>query len=229
VLGISAALANGTEPRAYHHRWPLPVGATMLLLTFAALFPWAIRNHKVLGEWIWTSTNAGITSYDGFNPDATGASDQSFVAAMPHLRRMNETQRDRYLASEARQFVREHPVAALQLAGAKIVRTWSPRPLSSEFSQPLYVAAALTFAIPFDLLVFIGLLQPRLRRSVKLFLVAPAVYLTLAAAMSVGSLRYRIPAEVPISIVAASALESVISRASNGIAANDGADKTAGS
>jgi len=29
----------------------------------------------VLGRWIWTSTNAGFTAYDGFNPDATGASE----------------------------------------------------------------------------------------------------------------------------------------------------------
>ena len=36
-------------------------GTSMLLLTILMLLPWAIRNHRVLGQWVWTSTNAGIT------------------------------------------------------------------------------------------------------------------------------------------------------------------------
>jgi hypothetical protein len=37
-------------------------------------------------------------------------------------------------------------------------------------------------------------------------LMLPAVYFTLLHALSVGSLRYRIPAEVPMAVIAASAL-----------------------
>jgi len=212
MLGIVAALVNRGAGSAYHRRWPLPVGTTLLLLTLAALFPWAARNHRVLGEWIWTSTNGGITSYDGFNPDATGASDQSFVRAMPQLRGMSESQRDRYLTNQAQQFVREHPRDAIRLMGEKVLRTWSPRPLSSEFSLPLYVAAALAYALPLDLLVILGLARGTLPRAAKLFLMAPAIYFTVAAALSVGSLRYRIPAEVPMCVVGASAIEPVLKR-----------------
>jgi 4-amino-4-deoxy-L-arabinose transferase-like glycosyltransferase len=212
MLGVLAAIANRADGPAYHRKWPLPVGTTMLLLTIAALLPWASRNHRVVGRWIWTSTNEGITRYDGFNPDATGASDQAFVAAMPQLRRMSETERDRYLAEQAQQFIRENPRRAIELAGEKILRTWSPRPMSSEFSRPLYVAAALAFSLPFDLLVILGLLRPTgLRKSAKLFLLSPAVYLTVAAAASVGSLRYRIPAEVPMSVLSAAGATSLVS------------------
>src|SRR5205823_4252176 len=206
LLGVLAAIVNRPTDPAYHRRWPLPVGTTLLLLTAAALLPWALRNHRVLGEWVWTSTNGGITSYDGFNPDATGASDQSFVAAMPQLRSMSETQRDHYLAEQAQQFVREHPREAVRLAGEKIARTWSPRPLSSEFSRPLYVAAALAYALPLDLLVILGLARGMVPRTFKLFLLSPAIYLTVAAALSVGSLRYRVPAEVPMCVVGACGL-----------------------
>ncbi len=79
--------------------WPLPVAATMLLFTGLALFPWAARNRWVVGAWVWTSTNAGITRYDGFNPDATGASDQRFVKWMPWTSDMTEVARSRYFAS----------------------------------------------------------------------------------------------------------------------------------
>jgi 4-amino-4-deoxy-L-arabinose transferase-like glycosyltransferase len=210
ALGVCAALVNRKEEPAYHRRWPLPVGTTMLLLTVATLLPWAMRNHRVVGAWVWTSTNGGITRYDGFNPDATGASDQSFVAAMPQLRRMSETQRDQYLAEQAQQYMRENPRRSIELAGAKTLRTWSPRPLSAGFSKPAYVAAAMAYSIPFDLLVILGLFQAqRLGKSLKLFLVSPAVYLTVAAAASVGSLRYRIPAEVPMSVLAAAGAGAV--------------------
>jgi hypothetical protein len=94
---VLASLAvNRETPEPYHRRWwALPVGTSMLILTVLVLAPWAMRNHRVVGRWIWTSTNAGITRYDGFNPDATGASDQSFVAAMPQLKSMTETERKR--------------------------------------------------------------------------------------------------------------------------------------
>lgn len=202
VLGLLGAIS---QKNAKHARWPLPVGATMVLLTVLLLLPWAYRNLRVVGEWVWTSTNGGITSYDGFNPDATGASDQTFVQAMPQLRGMSEIGRNHYLAEKAREYAWANPGRVWELTLAKLARTWSPRPLSNEFSRPLYVIGALAYSIPFDLLVIVGLCGIGLPRSAKMFLIAPALYLTLAAVASVGSLRYRIPAEVPLAIIAASA------------------------
>jgi hypothetical protein len=209
ILAVLGALATNrrAEP-AYHpgrRRLPrLPVGTSMLLLTILVLLPWAIRNQRVLGRWVWTSTNAGITRYDGFNPDATGASDQSFVAAMPHLRSMSETERNDYLAREANDFIRTRPLDSIKLVGAKVLRTWSPRPLSSEFSRTSYVIVAMAFSVPLFTLFVIGWLTSPVPATAKLFLASPAVYLTFAAVLSVGSLRYRIPAEVPMAVVAAS-------------------------
>ena len=225
VLGLAAVLVNRDPHHSPRRRWPFPLGATAILLTLAALTPWAFRNYHVLGTWIWTTTNSGFTAYDGFNPDATGGSDQRFVADMPHLANMTESERSTYLSEQARAFIRAHPQRAIELAGAKIARTWSPVPLSEEFSRPSYVAIALAFALPFDVLVLIGLCRSnrpkvetgisgafdsissrnRLPLAAKLLLMLPAVYLTVVHAMSVGSLRYRIPAEVPMAVVAASA------------------------
>lgn len=210
VLGVLAALLNRRSEEPYHSRWPLPVGTTMLLLTLIVLVPWAYRNHRVVGRWIWTSTNGGITSYDGFNPDASGASDQSFVAAMPQLRSMSEVERDQYLAGRASEFIRTNPQRSMELAAIKVARTWSPWPLSEQFSRPAYVIAASLFAVPFDLLVLFGLWGGKLPTSAKVFLIAPAVYLTVAAAASVGSLRYRIPAELPMAVIAAAAASAAV-------------------
>jgi len=186
------------------------VGTTMLLLTLAVLLPWGIRNRRVLGSWIWTATNGGITLYDGFNPDATGASDQSFVQSMPQLRGMNEEARSSYLSGLAKEFIRQQPLRAAQLAVVKAARTWSPVPLSQEYGGWKYRTVGLLYSLPLDVLVLVGLFRRApgggpLSRSAKAFLLIPAIYFTAVHMLSVGSLRYRIPAEAPMAVLAASA------------------------
>ena len=210
VLGVGAAFVNRGRGGPYHRRWPLPVGSTMLLLTVLVLLPWACRNRRVLGEWVWTTTNGGITLYDGLNPDATGASDQSFVQSMPELRGMDEYSRSRHLSERAKEFVRRQPLRAAELAVIKAARTWSPVPLSQEYGGWKYRTVGLLYSLPLDVLVLIGLFRsPRrggaLAPAVKVFLLLPAIYFTAVHMLSVGSLRYRIPAEPPMAVVAASA------------------------
>jgi 4-amino-4-deoxy-L-arabinose transferase-like glycosyltransferase len=205
VLGAGAALVGDRSPRGH---WPMPVMATMILLTAIVLFPWAARNRLELNDWIWTSTNDGITRYDGFNPNATGASDQRFVQWMPWLSDMSETARSRYLANLADHWIADHPLAALQLAVVKIGRTWSPVPLSESYgTRALYWYAGLIFGGMMDALIVVGLLWGKLPRAVKRFLLLPALYFTVSAALSVGSLRYLLPAQGSMAILAAAAME----------------------
>jgi hypothetical protein len=211
VLGILASLA--ARPRAgegvtFRPRWPFPVGTTMLLFTAAVLTPWAYRNSQVVGRWVWTTTNAGVTAYDGFNPDATGASDQLVLKALPQLRTMNEVERSDYLSARAERFVRDNPHRAADLALAKAGRTWSPIPLSDEYGNWRYRLAGFAYSVPLDLFVMIGLCRSDLRRSAKAVLLAPAVYFTLVHMASVGSLRYRIPVEPPLAVLAAAGIAS---------------------
>jgi hypothetical protein len=207
VLGCGAALANRTDiVKAPHKPWPLPVAATMLLVTLLAIFPWAARNRFVLGSWIWTATDAGITRYDGFNSDAVGDSNQSFVQFMPWTRDMTEVARSRYFAGLANEWIKDHPWDCLHLAAIKIARTWSPIPLSVQYGSRLsYTMAGFVYGVGFDLLLLAGLWKTVLPGAVKRLLLLPAVYFTIAAALSVGSLRYRVPGEGPMAILAASA------------------------
>ena len=210
VLGLSAAFVNRREGSPYHRRWPLPVGSTMLLLTVVVLLPWAYRNYRVLGAWVWTATNGGITAYDGLNPDATGASDQTFVQSMPELRAMGELGRSKALSDRAKEFVRQQPLRVAQLALVKAARTWSPVPLSQDYGGWKYRIVGLLYSLPLDVLVVIGLLRRSagggsLTRSAKAFLLLPAIYFTAVHMLTVGSLRYRIPAEPPMAVLAASA------------------------
>lgn len=210
LVPLGAVWMNLPSTRAYHPmRRALILSASSVVLSVAILLPWAIRNQRLLGHWVWTTTNSGITAYDGFNPQATGASNQSFLRnfAGADLKQMGEMQRSGYLRQLAWRYAISHPWRSVELGVNKIARTWSPMPLSNQFGgNSLYVAAALFYSIPFDLLVLIGLGRKTLHRSVKVFVLIPAIYFTLIHAMSVGSLRYRIPVEPAMAILAASAV-----------------------
>lgn len=210
LLGIGAVALNRPVDAPYHSspRRRRSIVAVVLLTSLVGLtlFPWALRNARVLHRWIWTDTNAGITLYDGYNPAATGASDQAFVRQMPELARMDEVERSDYLSGRARKFIDSHRARAIGLIGAKIARTWSPIPLSEQFSRPLYRLALLSYALPFDLLVIWGIVGTRLPRAGKVFLLLPAIYLTVVHALTIGSLRYRLPAEPALAVLAGAAL-----------------------
>lgn len=188
--------------------WPRRA-VVVAALTLFVLLPWAWRNHVVVGRWIWTATNSGFTMYDGFNPDATGASDQSFVAGMKStLAPMSETERSQHLNRLAWQFIHENPGRVIALTLAKVARTWSPIPLSREYGGNWkLVAVALIYTIPLFVLTLAGLWLAPMSRPVKLFLILPALYFTVAHAVSVGSLRYRVPADVPMAVLAAAVVE----------------------
>ncbi|MEM6314371.1 MAG: glycosyltransferase family 39 protein [Planctomycetota bacterium] len=210
IAGFAVAVHN-RHPFNPGTRWPVPPVATVALLVALVLTPWALRNWSVVGTPIPTTTNSGVTLYDGLNPDATGASDQTVLTMMPQLRRMDEVQRHRYLAGRAWMFVQEHPWRAATLAVVKAGRTWSPIPLSDQFGgQPAYVVIAAAWAIPLFLLALAGLVFGRVPVSVKIFLLLPAVYVTLVHAVTVGSLRYRLPAEPFLGILAAAAVHGLI-------------------
>ena len=203
VLAVGAAVMNRGANGPYLSRWVPPVGTTILLLEMAALLPWGYRNRQVLGGWVLTTTNSGVTLYDGLNPDATGASDQRVIRSLPQLRSMSEVERSQYLSELAWQYAQEHPRRALALAARKVARTWSPVPLSADYGGRRNVLIAAVYMIPFLLLAAVGLGSRLLPGSAKVFLLIPAIYFTIAHSVSVGSLRYRLPADVPMSVLAA--------------------------
>ncbi|CAN5379292.1 hypothetical protein BH09PLA1_BH09PLA1_33070 [soil metagenome] len=215
ILPIVLALASVYLKRAEsqpHQRdliaRPLLAGAIIVL----TLLPWAYRNHLAIDRWLWTTSNTGVTLYDGFNPAATGASDQRFLLGMTQSLRQipNEVDRSNYLAAEARRFARDLPQRTIELTAAKIARTWSPIPLSSNYGGNVRnVILSAMYTIPLFVLTILGLCRSNLSVPAKVFLLLPAIYFTALHALSVGSLRYRLPADVPMAVVAASALSVV--------------------
>lgn len=176
------------------------------------LLPWAIRNHQVLGTFLWTTTNDGVTQYDGFHSGATGASDQRFIADHPELLSMNELERSRFLSAQSRKWIENNPAQLTGLTLQKILRGWSPMPLSREFGSPVHQLISVSYELPMDVLCLIGLFSKRLSPRAKMLIIAPAIMVTLGQAMTVGSIRYRMPAEAPLAVLAAVGSTGVLAK-----------------
>lgn len=202
MAGIASAISVSPESTRRLRR---PMAIWIVLITILVISPWAIRNRMLLGSWIFTSTNDGFTLYDGFNPDATGASDQSFVAQIPGLRTMNEVERNRALVDRARKWAMENPVRSIELAGIKIARTWSPIPLSNQFGSSRFnVIVSAIHSVPLMVLGMIGLFIGKIPVRSRWTLLVPILLVTISAAMTVGSMRYRIPAHPMLAVLAVS-------------------------
>ncbi len=221
LLPIGLGVAScGLLSRATAARQLTVKALTMLLLTVACFFPWAARNDRVLGEWIWLTTNSGITRYDGFHPQARGDSDQGFLGRpeMGYLKALSEVQRDRELSRLASESIRDdltrRPGRLARLSLAKMGRTWSPVPLSSDFGgRSLHVFVAAAYCVPFLAACFVGLCRGELPIGARVLLFMPAVYFTVVHVLSVGSLRYRVPVEPLLAVLAASGAMWIMDRA----------------
>lgn len=219
VILIFLARYSGTRQGEGRWTWLCSAGATVVLIVLV-LFPWALRNRLILGQWIWTTTNGGFVAIDGFHPAASGASDQGFLSRPPWSDRLKarcEVGRNALLTREARRWtldtLRDDPLALACLTAAKVARTWSPVPLSAEFGQRrLYLFAAILYAVPLFALAIVGLFAGPVPRTAKLLLIAPALYFTVIHALSVGSLRYRVPVEPLLAILAAAGVSWLAAR-----------------
>ncbi len=213
LVFLAVVFALAVLPRTRRISWPLPPMMTAVVCLVLLLLPWAARNKQVLGSWVWTTTNGGITLYDGWNFDNTdGGSDQSFVRRMPQLTLLTEVERDRYLRERAWQAVLADPPRAAVLSVKKVARTWSPWPRSAGTASAIFAAAV---AVPVLVLALFGVLVGRASRRARVLLAVPIVAISLAHAATVGSPRYRLPVAAPVAVLAAAGAARLLSRRAN--------------
>lgn len=202
-----------------------PHAARLLALHAVALLvmlgPWAMRNLTVFGTPLWLSANGGVTLYDGLGPQADGSSDQSFLYTMPELARLDEVQRDRYLAQAAAQQAYADPGRAAALALHKFMRMWNPTPNVEAHQRGFSAWASRIFTIGTLGLALLGLLRHLGQRAWTSVVVLPIVYFTLIGCIFIGSVRYRVPL-MPFLCVAGAAL---VQRAATGAVAQPASGK----
>ncbi len=177
----------------------------MLLGLFGALAPWAMRNHGVCGHWVFTTLWSGPSLYDGLHPEATGESDMRFFDRDNLMAVKSEWDVDQHYKDAAWQFARANPGRAIELTLIKLWRYWKPWPNAAQFGGvgPAFLVAV--FFVPVFVLAIRGCWLTRARPWAWLLTVGPILYFAAIHAVFVGSLRYRLPAEYPLCVLAAAA------------------------
>jgi 4-amino-4-deoxy-L-arabinose transferase-like glycosyltransferase len=179
------------------------------LASVLAVFPWALRNHTVLGAWIFSSTNDGITLLgsvlaaernrgDWLNPGNV-APEFAQVQFVP-----DSVDRDRNERRVAMTELKKVPLGAWPKVIAKrVFRLWVPlnRIVSDDAGFKANVIVNL-FYFPAMMLAVFGLWRAR-RNPMIIAMWTTCLYLTLLAAASWGSTRFRYGVEPFLAIFAA--------------------------
>lgn len=176
----------------------------LFVATFALLMaPWVIRNARVTGHFVPTSLWLGPTLYDSFGPDADGGSNMAFFDNEASARvGMSEYEVDQWYRSRSWHAIVDDPGRAFRLAVAKQSRFWAWWPRADEIaSQPIRVSVVLWTAFVSAL----ALWQLRCGISWATFWLTagPLFYFAALHLVFVGSMRYRMPAELPLCVLAA--------------------------
>lgn len=182
------------------------IEAGLICLAFAAtLAPWTIRNAHVIGHFVPTTLWVGPSLYDGLSPQATGASDMTFIETdgIYHDRHISEYDADRHYRRAALEFARAHPARAVELGAVKLRRFWNPFPNADQFaSWPIRWGVGL-YELPLLLVAALGCWRARRQPLHLLLMAGPVAYFSLVHSVFVGSLRYRLPAEYALVVLTA--------------------------
>jgi 4-amino-4-deoxy-L-arabinose transferase-like glycosyltransferase len=186
----------------------------MAAITGALLVPWTLRNYHVFHAFVPLTTMGGYTFYEGNSPyNSTGG--PGGALPFPDTRGMGEIEKDRFLKREAIRAIRENPRRMPRLIWSKFRRLWNIRlnTDNSAYVSRLTVLASMASFTPVLILFVIGCAVSWRRRRELIYLYLLVLHTTAINLAFVSSLRYRLPLEPFMIIVASDALVVIAGRA----------------
>ncbi len=169
----------------------------------AGLFPWAYRNKRLTGHWVFTTLMAGRSLYEACGPDADGGPAMHKTEWPEEIEGRSEYDEDRILKERAIEYIKEHPLRTVRLALIKFKRFWNIIPNYEHYRKPLYMVVSIVTYCPVLLLGALGVFEARRQIRNHIFLLLPVLYFTLMHMIFVGSIRYREPIMAYLAILAA--------------------------
>lgn len=190
--------------------------AATVLATAAALYagmlaPWWLRNYTVFHAFVPLSTSSSLNLYVGNNTgNHSGGNDWGADTDNAEMQRIqaipDELVRQRAFRDAALTFIRQHPGRFVDLFLKRLVRFWNVVPNAESYKQGMYqLISAVTFG-PLLALSLAGLWVLRSRWRLLLPLYLLLIYFTLLHSITIASLRYRLPLEAPLILLAAGTL-----------------------
>lgn len=197
LLGLVLIIAGRANARSW-----MAAGAIVAAM-FVTLLPWGLRNQRVTGHFLLTTLWMGPSLYDSLSPEATGDSDMAFYDRENLLGRMSEYDVDREYRDRAVAYAKANPGRAIELAFIKLGRYWKPWPNASQFDHWYVKCAVLVSSVPLWIAVAYAIFRGRPGWIAIALTVGPILYFSAVHTVFVGSLRYRLPAEYPLAVLAA--------------------------
>jgi 4-amino-4-deoxy-L-arabinose transferase-like glycosyltransferase len=186
-----------------------------LCLYVAFMSPWWIRNAMVLGSFVPLATSSAANLYLGNNRHNLEAGVDWARDAEPEVvARINalpsELERQRAFSKAALDYIKQNPMAFVRAAGKKFARFWNIVPNATEYKSALYSAISAASFGPVLLFALIGALRcwRQWRVLTPIYLIVG--YFTFVYMVTVASLRYRLPIEGLLIILAAEPLTALL-------------------
>ena len=199
-------------------RWRKPhslrTAVIVCAVAFAVMLPWAARNHRLTGRFVFTTLSAGASLFEGTYPGADGGPAMDRIeregAWPPEIEGKSEAEKDYILRRAAIGCIKDDPLRIVMLAPRKLWRLWNPVPNFSEYRSAGYMAISALYMLPVMACVLGGLLAARNRMRAAGVLLVPAFYFSALHTIFVGSVRYRAPVMPLLSVFAGVAVVAVI-------------------
>ncbi|MFA5644880.1 MAG: glycosyltransferase family 39 protein [Candidatus Ratteibacteria bacterium] len=173
---------------------------------FLLLSPWVVRNWIHFHKLIPGTTMGGGVFWEGNNPYSEGGPCSYFPEGIYEV---PEEQRDAILYKMTFSHLQENPKRALWLLQNKWKRFWNITPNAKEFDKGIYrIVSTLSFGIllPFFLLGFLLTFSNRQLRLIHILI----IFFTLFHIIMLASIRYRIPIEPFIILLAVEGFQRLL-------------------
>lgn len=220
----------------------LLVLVTMAAGCVCVMTPWWLRNAKLTARFVPTTLQVGASLYDGLHAGASGASDENmaFVNDFISEQRIEEQQERKAgeamgieedpqfelrkrssfeyrlnarMQSAAISWVKKNVSGAFRLSLVKFCRTWSVWPNGGEVgSTPLRILLTLGCFGVLGLAAWASWQSFRSSSWLIVLCWMPAIYFTLLHMVFVGSIRYREPAVLVLTVLAGCALSQLTTK-----------------
>ena len=216
-LGGAVIFALALAPTSAKRKLVLSV--LILLTTTGIATPWIVRNMQTIGAPVM-NTNGGFNLYIGNNPAATGwfvsISDTPRGPTWEALRKSGEALASETLKRDAIDWIKMHPTEFLDLAVKKAIYFWTP-PFHEGKGESSTVERVVRIMWAMQFFVLLGaalgsLTFARLRnRRIAVLWVGIACY-TAVHMLFYVIFRYRLPIMPLVGVIAAIAVEAVVTK-----------------
>jgi len=176
----------------------------ILLLSF-----WWIRNYLILDKFVLFTTSSGANLYLGNNSCNKNGGidwgvdvDKNFVYQLKNSN-LDEVSKDKIFKQKAINFIKENPDRFVELIYKKFIRFWNIQFNNENFKNSIYnYIMILSFTpILIGFLVSLFLLKEKYKEMIPIFVLI--LYYTFIHSIIISSIRYRLPIE-PFLIILAS-------------------------